>query len=140
MFKKVSPELFHQFLENKIIQHNKSKVSVSTNSRYNDRICYAYEKNFKYKAGISIECYWGIMHINYLWVDESLRGKKIGKELLSFAEKLAIDKNCMIIYLETFSFQAPEFYKKNGFEEFGKLNNIPDENSTLYFMKKNLKG
>lgn len=140
MFKKVSPELFHQFLENKIIQHNKTKVSISTNNRYSERVCYAYEENSKYTAGVSLECYWGIMHINYLWVDESMRGKKFGKDLLHFAENLAIDKDCIVIYLETFSFQAPEFYRKYGFETFGKLDNIPEENSTLYFMKKNLKG
>lgn len=67
------------------------------------------------------------MHINYLWVDESMRGKKIGKDLLHFAESLAIDKNCTVIYLETFSFQAPEFYKKYGFEVFGKLDTVPKE-------------
>ena len=130
---------FHDFLENKIIQYNKTQITLSTYNKYNDIICYAYEENSQYKAGISFECYWGIMHINFLWVDKSLRGKGIGEALLVMVEKIAIEKECSIIHLETFTFQAPDFYKKYGFEEFGRLENIPEENSALHFMKKSLK-
>jgi hypothetical protein len=40
-------------------------------------------------------------------------------------------------YLDTFSFQAPEFYKKCGHQEFGTLENFPTGH-TRYFLTKKL--
>ncbi|WP_285017220.1 GNAT family N-acetyltransferase, partial [Lactococcus garvieae] len=115
---------------------NNSVVSAKISKSPSSSVCYCYEKNSKCLAGISLEYYYGIMHINFLWVDKELRGNKIGEQLLLIAEELARKVECSVIHLETFSFQAPEFYKKNGFEEFGKLENILDNKETLYFMKK----
>lgn len=138
MIKKMDSDQFHKFLENKIITYNSSKVSRNTNHKPSEHTCYIYEENSKKVAGVSLEYYWGIMYIKFLWVDEKMRGKGIGEELLIFVENLAIKKKCSIMYLETFTFQAPNFYKKFGFEEFGTLKNIPEKGVTLYFMKKYL--
>lgn len=136
MIKKISSETFHEFLENKIVTHNAPFVSRNTENKSAKKMCYAYEDNTEYLAGMSLEYYWGMMHINYLWVDEKLRGKKIGEKFIEIATKLAIEEKCTIIYLETFSFQAPNFYKKYDFKEFAKLENVPEEGIQLYFMKK----
>ncbi|WP_368562369.1 GNAT family N-acetyltransferase [Enterococcus faecalis] len=140
MLKRVSTELFHQFLEKKIIEYNSSKVPSFISKKESKKMCYAFEEDSKHLAGISLEYFLGIMHINFLWVDEQLRGKKVGEQLLLLAEDIAIKNECSIIYLETFTFQAPNFYKKYGFEEFGRLENIPEINTDLYFLKKSLKG
>lgn len=138
MIRKTNSEQFHKFLENKIITYNNDKVSSNTNRKPSEHVCYLYEENLETVAGVSLEYYWGIMHINFLWVDEKMRGKGIGEKLITFAENLAIEKNCSIIYFETFTFQAPNFYGKLGFEVFGILENIPEKGVTLYFMKKYL--
>ncbi len=54
------------------------------------------------------------------------------------AEKLARAQDCIFIHLDTFSFQAPEFYKSLGFEVFGLLDEYPGELKRFY-MKKMLK-
>lgn len=77
-----------------------------------EKICYAYEKNFEYLAGISLEYYLGFMHINFLWVDEKLRGKRIGESLILVAENLAKEVGCSVIFLETFLFRLQIFIKK----------------------------
>ena len=38
-------------------------------------------------------------------------------------------------YLDTFSFQAPEFYKKNGYQVFGVLENFPPGHQRYYLTK-----
>ena len=43
------------------------------------------------------------------------------------------------IWLDTFDFQAPEFYKKLGFSQFGEIVDYPPGHSRHYFQKR-LKG
>ncbi|EKX65783.1 N-acetyltransferase [Streptomyces ipomoeae] len=56
------------------------------------------------------------LHVTYLWVDEPHRGAGLGSRLLSEAEHLATTRGCQSSRLETWDFQAPEFYKKLGYE------------------------
>lgn len=87
-------------------------------------------------AGITASIYWKQMHVDFLWVDESLRGQNKGTELLAKAEEIARQHHCRYIQLETFSFQAPEFYKKQGFTIFGILDDSPYDGAKQYFLKK----
>lgn len=87
-------------------------------------------------AGITATIYWKQMHVDFLWVDESLRGQNTGTELLNKAEEIARKHHCRYIQLETFSFQAPEFYKKKGFTLFGVLDDSPYDGAKQYFLKK----
>jgi hypothetical protein len=41
------------------------------------------------------------------------------------AEKEAKRRGAKNVYVDTFSFQAPEFYKKIGYREFGRLKDFP---------------
>jgi hypothetical protein len=50
-------------------------------------------------------------------------------ELMTMAEDLAREKRCMGIWLDTFDFQAPEFYKKLGFSQFGEIVDYPPGHS-----------
>lgn len=52
-------------------------------------------------------------------------------------EDFAVEKGCRFIYLDTFSFQAPGFYKKNGYEIFGMLEDHP-KGFNQYFLHKKL--
>jgi GNAT superfamily N-acetyltransferase len=57
------------------------------------------------------------LHVTYLWVDERHRGTGLGSQLLATAERLARDeRGCGCARLETWDFQAPEFYKKQGYQ------------------------
>ena len=76
------------------------------------------------------------MHINTLWIDESIRNQDWGSKLLDVVEKEGRSKGCTISYTDTFTWQAPEFYKKRGYEIYGKLENFPKGNYLLYFFKK----
>ncbi|MGF6092306.1 GNAT family N-acetyltransferase [Pseudomonas sp. 18173] len=81
--------------------------------------------------------------ISYRWllidlvsVPESMRGQGIGEQLMRQAEDIAREKQCVGIWLETFSFQAPGFYQKLGYVEFGRLADYPPGHMRFYYQKK----
>lgn len=82
-------------------------------------------------------CIVGIVYINVLWVKEEYRKDGLGTKLLKEIEKIAKEKDCHLIHLDTFDFQAKDFYIRHGYEIFGVLDQCP-ENHKRYFMKKNI--
>ncbi len=86
-------------------------------------------------GGIEVETYWGRSYIHNLWVEEGIRKKGIGAELLKRAEKIVKSKGCHGVEVSTMSFQSEEFYKKNGFRCFGKTENYVDGYQCIYFTK-----
>ncbi|WP_328558231.1 GNAT family N-acetyltransferase [Streptomyces sp. NBC_00358] len=56
------------------------------------------------------------LHVTYLWVDERYRGTGLGSRLLAEAEATAGGRGCRAARLETWDFQAPDFYRKQGYE------------------------
>ncbi len=76
-------------------------------------------------------------HIEILAVSEALRGQGFGTKLLQAGEEAAKKKGCRFAFLNSFSYQAPEFYKKHGYEVFGTLDNFPAGHQRI-FLKKSL--
>jgi len=88
-------------------------------------------------AGILGEINWNWMHIQGLWVDESIRKGGWGAKLLSSMEEYALAKDTTNIRLETTTFQALGFYIKAGYSVFGELADMPIGH-TSYFLQKQL--
>jgi ribosomal protein S18 acetylase RimI-like enzyme len=88
-------------------------------------------------AGILTHIYLNSMHVELLWVHQSYRKMGLGSRLLSEAEVAAINKGCTFISLDTFSFQAIDFYRKHQYEVFAVLDDFPD-NIKQYYLKKRL--
>ena len=80
---------------------------------------------------------WGILHIELICVFEAYRHQGIASNLLKHAEKIAKQNKCHIAHLDTFDFQAKDFYLKRGYVIFGTLENAPKGHSR-YYMKKEL--
>ncbi len=59
------------------------------------------------------------LEIAYFWVDKNHRHKKFGSRLIEAAEDFGRKKGVQCISLYTLDFQAPDFYKKLGFECVG---------------------
>jgi len=75
------------------------------------------------------------LYIDTLWVSEEVRGSGHGSRLIDLIETEAARNSCTNVYLDTFSFQAPEFYKKLGYEVFGKLDDFPPGHSRIFMTK-----
>lgn len=87
-------------------------------------------------GGILGGTYWGWLYIDILWVAKAHRKKGIGSMLLTEAEKEALRRGCHHAHLDTMSWQAPNFYKKHGYETIGILPDIPEGNQKHLLMKK----
>lgn len=88
-------------------------------------------------AGILSKMYcWNCLYIDTLFVDEKYRGKGLGARLLNEVENLAIQKGCELIHLDTFDFQAKDFYLKYGYETFGVIEDCPKDHKRYYLKKK----
>jgi GNAT superfamily N-acetyltransferase len=87
-------------------------------------------------AGLIGHIYAGWLFVNLLWVHADLRRSGIGRGLLAEAERRGLSFGCHSVWLDTFSFQAPEFYRKLGYREFARLDYPPDHHRI--FLKKPL--
>ncbi len=76
---------------------------------------------------------WDWLHIKYLWVTSDHRKQGLG----SLAEEEAQKRQCTGLYLDTFSFQALDFYLGLGFEVFGEIKDHP-EGGRRYCLSKRL--
>lgn len=93
------------------------------------------DENNQIVGGILGEINWGWLYIQGLWVSESVRSKGLGSKLLQKLEDYALSKGITNYRLETTSFQALDFYKKQGYVLFGELPDMPPT-FTSYFLKK----
>jgi GNAT superfamily N-acetyltransferase len=75
------------------------------------------------------------LFVVWLWVAEPYRGQGVGSRLLSGAEAIARERQCSHSYLDTFSFQAPEFYERRGYGEFGRLEGFPPGHARIWLSK-----
>jgi ribosomal protein S18 acetylase RimI-like enzyme len=78
---------------------------------------------------------WGWLYVEMLWIASDLRRRGYGKMLLDKAENEARDRGCKHVFLDTFSFQAPEFYRKLGYAEFGRLSDNPQGHARIFMTK-----
>ena len=87
-------------------------------------------------AGLTGETFGNWLCIKYLWVSESRRGQGVGSRLLAAAEQEALRRGAKNVFLDTFSFQAPGFYRKHGYQEVFRLAELPYTGYRAYFIKK----
>jgi GNAT superfamily N-acetyltransferase len=76
------------------------------------------------------------LFIELLVVPEQIRGQRMGSQLMGMAENLARERGCVGVWLDTFDFQAPDFYRKRGYEAFGQLDDYPPGHQRLFFQKR----
>jgi len=86
-------------------------------------------------GGIIGATYWNWFYIDLIWLKEEFRNQRYGHSLLSLAEDEARQRGAKHAYLDTFSFQAPDFYKKHGYRVFGELANFPTGHQRYFFTK-----
>ena len=102
-----------------------------------DEFCFAAEEDGNILSVITGRAYYNEVHIGDLIVASSLRKGGIGSKLVRAVEDNYRGKGYDKITLTTFGFQAPEFYKKLGYEvEFVREDKEPK--LSKYFLAKQL--
>jgi len=77
----------------------------------------------------------GSLFVDLLYLPAALRGTGLGRELLQRAEDEARKRGCRTGVLYTLSFQAPDFYQRNGWEVFGEVPCDPPGTSRMFLRK-----
>lgn len=99
---------------------------------------YVAKEDDKVVGLITGHSYYKEVHIGDLIVLEEYRHKHIGKSLMEKVIEVHKDKGFEYVYVTTHEFQAPEFYKKCGFELDFKRESKLDPKLTKYFFVKYL--
>lgn len=87
-------------------------------------------------GGLYGEFFYRWLYIELLAIPEQARGQGTGSQLMEMAERAAREKGCVGIWLDTFDFQAPEFYKRHGYTAFGQVEDFPPGHRRFYFQKR----
>jgi GNAT superfamily N-acetyltransferase len=88
-------------------------------------------------AGLSGYTAWGWLYVQWLWVDERLRGQNKAAEMLEAAEREAVGRGCHGVYIDTFNPTALKIYQRQGYVPFGALPDFP-KGRTRTFLAKSL--
>lgn len=74
-------------------------------------------------------------YVSSVWVADGARKLGWGSQLLAEVEAEARRRGCRHVYLDTFSDQAVDFYVKNGYTVFARLEDFPGERQRVFFRK-----
>ena len=120
------------FIEESLSEYNRSQTGFSQPKRHA-----VYLKNGGEIAGgivfVSMKPW---AYVKLLWISDKLRDKGYGAKLLATAEDEARALGSTKMMLDTFSFQAPKFYKKQGYSEISRIDGYPSPGmSRIWFSK-----
>jgi GNAT superfamily N-acetyltransferase len=77
----------------------------------------------------------GLLFVDLMFVPESARGTGLGGGILRQAEQEAVRRGCTVGFVYTLSFQAPDFYAKQGWKPIGEITSTREGVSRHLFTK-----
>jgi GNAT superfamily N-acetyltransferase len=100
------------------------------------RLCFALQAPAGEIVGGALGAiYWDWFQLDLLWIQAELRGRGYGHRLLNAVEAEAQRRGAKHVFLDTFSFQAPDFYRQHGYQVFGQLQDFPRGHQRYYLTK-----
>jgi ribosomal protein S18 acetylase RimI-like enzyme len=113
--------------------------STGINGLSEDPISFEIFDGMEFVGAIVVQPFWEQLHIKYLFVEKNYRRQGIARLLINHALEFGKKRGYHFAFVETMSFQAPEFYQKIGFTiEFSRPGYA--ENTTFHYLKKSLDG
>ena len=125
------------YIQEKLREYNLKTAPPNQEYNYKNIQLVLEDESNKIYGGLIGKIYRFCLFIDVLWISENKRGLSYGRKLLEEAEDMAKKESCTFVHLDTFSFQAPDFYRKNGYEIYGVLDSYKD-GIKRYYLKKEL--
>lgn len=94
-----------------------------------------YSSSNQLRGALTADLLWDWLYVDELWIHPDERGRGTGTALINTAETYAKTLPCIGVWLWTQSWQAEEFYKSLGYEEFTRFENFPIGHSRIGFRK-----
>jgi N-acetylglutamate synthase-like GNAT family acetyltransferase len=133
----VSSENEAKFIKRKLTEFNRTKVPSPKKETSLKLNLHIKDEQEQIIAGINALIYhWRVLYIRHLFVASQHRDKKLGGILLNEVESRAKAMKVELVHLDTFDWQAKDFYLKRGYEIFGVLENCPKNHKRFYMKKK----
>jgi GNAT superfamily N-acetyltransferase len=79
--------------------------------------------------------YWNWLFIDWLWLAPPMRGRGLGGQVLERAEAHARARGATQAYTDTVDINAPGFWQRHGYAEFGRLDGMPPGHARVWFRK-----
>ena len=111
-----------QYLEDRIYEFNSTATGITDGEWL---AIFVRDEADRIAAGICGNTWGGCFEIRQFWVEEVRRKQGLGTRLLEAAQQEARRRGCRQILLMTFTFQAPAFYAKHGFEVVAVVDDHP---------------
>lgn len=121
-----------QYLEDRIYEFN----SVVTKITDGELLGFFVREGDRLIAAICGNTWGRTCELRQFWVEESQRHRGLGTRLIQAAEQEARRRGCTQIVLMTFSFQAPAFYERHGFEVLATIDDHPYGHRNLLMRKR----
>jgi GNAT superfamily N-acetyltransferase len=91
------------------------------------------------QGGLTAISYYRWMMLDIVFLPEAMRGRGLGRRLVQAAEREAVARGCIGVWLQSYSFQAPGLYRRLGYQETGFLP-FPNGHQAVFFQKRDLAG
>jgi GNAT superfamily N-acetyltransferase len=104
--------------------------------RYSRTVLAARDAKGKLLGGAILQSYWKETYVELLWLSKGARRSGVGSRLIAEAERRAKRRGSVLLHLNTYSFQAPGFYEKQGFTRFGGMAGSPAGQSRHFYAKR----
>ena len=121
-----------QYLEDRIYEFNSDATGIGAG----EHLAFFVRERERIVAGICGNTWGGTCEVRQFWVEQSQRGRGLGTKLFHAAEQEARRRGCTQIVLMTFSFQAPAFYERRGFEILAAIEDHPRGHRNLLMRKR----
>lgn len=132
----ISTEKEIQLIDEKIVDFNKNYEPFTQPKDFIDLDFHIKNESGMVVAGINSLMYcWGILYIDTLFVADNYRNQGFGTRLLNKVEEQAKLMGASLSHLDTFDWQAKDFYLKAGYEVFGTLEGCPPGHKRYYLKK-----
>lgn len=95
----------------------------------------ASDQDNKIQGVLTADILWDWIYIDELWVSPASRGAGLGRQLVSQAEDFAKSQELVGIWLWTQSWQAENFYRRLGYDEFARFDDFPKGHYRVGFRK-----
>ena len=122
-----------QYLEDRLYEFNSAAIGITDGEWL---AIFVRDGDDRIVAGICGNTWGGCAEIRQFWVEEARRKQGLGTRLLAAAEQEARRRACRQMLLMTFSFQAPAFYAKHGFEVVAVVDDHPDGHKNMLLRKR----
>jgi GNAT superfamily N-acetyltransferase len=124
-----------QYIDDELYKFNLKHFPKDLGGRYEEICLFLKDDNGIVRGGILSEICWNWLEIRTFMIDEDIRKSGFGTKLLLEIEKIALEKECDFIKVDTLSFQALGFYQKNGYQVFGSIDDVGRDFQHFYLKK-----